>query len=754
MTTATGWGATPAEWRHFGKVLDLTADLLPVVSNPDAKIATLSKMKDLGKTPSIYNRAGEVVGIPAWTAKQSTEKEVAKWVTMGDYGIALQTRLVRAIDIDINDKDQARIVREMISMAGYDLPVRYREDSGKCLLIFVMAGGFNKRVLHTPHGAIEFLANGQQFIAAGTHKGGQRYQWATADGESGLPMLVVLTPAEFEALWAALAAALGSVDERVRQGVLPSIPRMASQSWGDQMVPWLQENGWVREYDRDGRVHINCPWQDQHTTDTAVSATTYFPAGVGGFGQGHFRCLHAHCTGRSDQQFLDAMGLSIASEFEPIPAPDPGPAPSATALTAPSLTSVAQLDGFEDQGDWPVLYRDKKGIVSSARNVMAVMERPDIVKVRLCYDAFKDQVMVAWPKATAWRPMRDTDYIMLRAELERVGFINPAKELARDAALWVAQKHQIDSAIQWAQSLQWDGVPRVETFFHRYLRALNTPYSRAVGLYLWTALAGRCLEPGVKADMVPVFISKQGTGKTSVVEALAPEPDAFVEIDLSKDDEKLARSMRGKLVGEIAELRGLQGRDAEANKAWITRRFEEWTPKWHEYSTRLQRRLLFIGTGNKEFLDDETGERRWLPLHVGAADLPGLHRDVQQLWAEGVALFEAGGVQWRDAEALAVEQHAAFKVTDPWQPAIEHWLAQDAMDGDEGAKRGDGLVRAADVLTSAVGLSVKEINRAHEMRVTKVLARLGYEKKATRVGDSVTKRWIRADGPEAWRLAQ
>ncbi|ESF27670.1 putative replication protein, partial [Salmonella enterica subsp. enterica serovar Tallahassee str. 0012] len=45
-----------------------------------------------------------------------------------------------------------------------------------------------------------------------------------------------------------------------------------------------------------------------------------------------------------------------------------------------------------------------------------------------------------------------------------------------------------------------------------------------------TALAGRVLEPGVKADMVPILVGPQGCGKSSGVEALSPDPAFFTEI--------------------------------------------------------------------------------------------------------------------------------------------------------------------------------------------------------------------------------
>ena len=71
-SAAIVWGASAPEWDHFDLVLGLGADLLPVVSNPTAQISAQSKIKDIGKTPSRYNRQDKVVGITDWTAKQAS----------------------------------------------------------------------------------------------------------------------------------------------------------------------------------------------------------------------------------------------------------------------------------------------------------------------------------------------------------------------------------------------------------------------------------------------------------------------------------------------------------------------------------------------------------------------------------------------------------------------------------------------------------------------------------------------------------
>lgn len=705
------WGATSEEWGHFSDKLGLQADLLPVVSNPNAEISPASKMRDLGKTPSRYDNNGLVVGIPKWTSQQSTERDVQRWGAHSDLGICLQTRRVRGIDIDIGDTVRAAEVEELIGYMAR-LPARRRSNSGKALLAFTMPGTFAKRVIKTEHGIIEFLATGQQFIAVGTHPSGVAYEW-----DGGLPDAIPeLTPAEFETLWQALADqfALPGGTSETRAGMAPTVPRSAGDT-NDPVVLWLNDNGWVTGYERDGRVDVRCPWEHGHSTDSGPTATSWFPAGVGGFEQGHFKCLHASCSARRDSDFLAATGY-VRAAFDVV------------ATLSTDKGEAVEIEPL------PVFERDRQGSpLPTINNVLAALRRPDVVRQRIGTDNFLGALMTSDGAQAEWRRLDDNDYTQLRSTLGHIGFKPVSPEMIKAAVHFVGKENAFDSAIDWLESLEWDGVERCGTFYSTYFSVPDTAYTRAVSAYTWTALAGRCLVPGVKADMVPVLIGLQAAGKTTAVEALAPVNDAaesaFVEINLSKKDEDIARSLRGKLVGEIAELRGLHSRDAEAIKAWVSRRFEEWTPKYMEHGTRFARRLLLIGTGNKDgFLDDETGERRWLPMRVGRVDVLGITADRDQLWAEARHMFRRDGVAWQAAYELAKHEHGKFKMSDPWDDAISSWLSRDAMDGEQGVARSAGRVRVSEVLTSAVGRPVGQQTKSDEMRVAKILTRLGYQR--------------------------
>lgn len=172
------YGASPIEWSHWDLMLGLTEDLLPVVCTPNLPISQNSTLKSYGKVPSIIAN-GAVVGLAKWTSRVSTDADIDTWSANPNYGICLQTRRVRAIDVDVEDAGYAARVRRAILAWRPELvwPVRTRANSAKFLLLFDMEGDHGKQRLTTPHGIVEFLANGNQCVVGGTHLSGARYTW-------------------------------------------------------------------------------------------------------------------------------------------------------------------------------------------------------------------------------------------------------------------------------------------------------------------------------------------------------------------------------------------------------------------------------------------------------------------------------------------------------------------------------------------------------------------------------------------------
>lgn len=705
------YGATPEEWITFDTLLGLTEDLLPVVSHPAAKVSAKSSIKKKGKVPSKYNISRKVVGIPEWTSFKATSSLIDKWSKEPDYGICIQTRNIRAIDIDVPDSDEVTRILNFINvqLRSLEYPLRVRSNSSKCLLAFRVAADIHKRVFRTHNGIIELLGNGQQFISAGTHESGVRYEW------ENLTDFPELAREEFENLWNGLVKEFG-IEEPISAHA-----RQQGETYSAHDETLAKLN--VIEWGQDGQAHIDCPFKAEHTSETGISSTSYFPKGTHGYDQGHFICLHAHCAKRTDDEFLDALGLR-AADFEPI-----------IEETKSNLPDV-----------WPSFKRTESGeIYPTIDNLYRALQRDDVCSARIAYDSFREEVVITSVKnhALEWRLLLDNDYTLLQLHLERnVGFKPIAIDLLRRAVQAVAYANSFDSAILWLEGLQWDGIARVNRFMCDYIKSESSAYAQAVSRYLWSALAGRVLVPGVKADMVPIWEGGQGRNKSSTLEALVPNSEYFLEVDLNEKEGELARKMRGKLIGEIKELRGLQTKDLESIKAFIDRRYEEWVPKYKEKSHRFARRLIFIATTNhKEILADETGNRRWLPIHVERADIVAIRRDRDQLWAEGRELFKEEGICFAQAETLSHTMHQDYAITDPWGDIIETWM-KSPEDIDGRAPVDKGYLTTAEIMREALHIEVRNMKGIDGKRIAKILRETGCERVKKRLGAKVEWVWL------------
>lgn len=703
-------------------MLGRTDQLLPVVCNPGATISPNSKLKVLGKTPSLYNRDRLATGIKDWTGHIVTEHDFARWSNEPDYGICVRTgHGWLALDCDSEDEDiQADIRKTLVQLLGELPPRRWRANSNKCLYLLGVEGDFRKRIhrLEGELGIIELLASGQQFVACGTHASGARIEW-----DGGLPdEPPVITADQLETLWQRLADQLpvavtteaGSTKMRDRSTFTPGAT--------DETADYLDANGWTLLDGANGERYIRCPFEDGHSTSGDPTSTVYFPGGTAGFEQGHFKCLHASCAHRDDGDFLNSIGIRN-DDFED--------------LTSTDIAEPLPLPAFE---------RDKWGrIEATISNAAKAVVRPDFVDIDIRFDQFRDEIMFAPAGSGQWQAFTDADYARLRITMEKRGFKPVGRELIRDVVLLAADEQPFDSATTWLNGLEWDGVPRIETFYHTHFGTADTPYTRAVSMYMWTALAGRVLEPGIKADMVPILVGPQGCGKSSGVEALSPDPSFFTEISFAEKDDDLARKMRGRLVAEIGELRGLNTKELESIKAFVTRTHENWIPKYREFATQFPRRLVFVGTTNEdEFLADKTGNRRWLPVEVSKVDVKAIKTDLLLLWAEARETFKRlGGIQFRDAERLGASVHEQYTIKDAWLETVEKWLdTPDLMTND--IPRNCEFLRASDVLRDAIGLNPDRIGKREEMRISNVLQNCGYKRETRRVEGKLMKVWRRA----------
>jgi predicted P-loop ATPase len=729
-------------------------ELLPILPR-DAEVSPASPnrenlLKSRGKVPGRYRREGWV-GFLQWPEHLASEADVARWSNWFDRlgaGVGLQGRRFPALDIDVEDAAIVALVRQLAeSMLGAG-PVRSR-GTHKCLIAYRSDDPIPKRSIafslpgHVDAAGnpirflVEFLGFGQQYLVEGTHPSGKVYRWTNGslveNGPKGLALVTAQAVdafldalktelvSEFGAILVPGSLSAGAVRSGVWQGGLSAPSFAAACAALNTVENDLHYDEWIKVMAAfkaatlgadDDPLEAFAHWSSTGPKDDPEITAAKWKSLNPPYSVGWDHLARLAADGSGDTHF------GAKHEFDAVGSPE----------EAPGLPAL------------PKFKRSANGAIeATADNLRMALERADLVDCTVRYDSFKGDVMIT--DAGDWRPLEDADYFELRLRLEQRGFKTVGKELLRDAIWWLADRNTFDTARAWLDGLTWDGTPRIERFFPNCFGVADSAYARAVGAYVWTAHAGRVLDPGCFAAMVPVLVGRQGAGKSRGVKAIAPSPasEFYAEFSFGEKKDDRSRKMRGCLVGELAELQGLRTRELEEIKAWISQTHENWIPKYKEMTTRFPRRLLLWGTSNdNEILADPTGERRWLPIAVGSVDVDRICAERDQLWAEGAHVWREQGVVFAGAETLAKAEHGKFRSLDPWEGPVAKWI--NTPDEEGVTPMASGKLRIFDILSLPLRLEIQRITRREEMRVSKILQGLGLERRRTRL-DGVPQ-WV------------
>ena len=322
----------------------------------------------------------------------------------------------------------------------------------------------------------------------------------------------------------------------------------------------------------------------------------------------------------------------------------------------------------------------------SMRNLQIVLENDPRLKGKIRLNLFSGRIDVIgelpWKRPGPSQIWSDEDAAQLRIYLEPFFGKVPKNDIL-DAVAAVASNQAYHPVRDYLNSLEWDGVPRLDTLFIDYLGAADTEYTRAVTRKALTAAVARVMRPGCKYDTMLVLVGPQGRHKSTILAKLGGE--WFSDSLRTFGDKDSMETIQGTWINEIAEMQALSKTDVDAVKAFLTKTNDYYRAAYGRYTADRPRQCVFFGTTNsKECLVDPTGGRRFWPVDIDRVPrkknvFQDLDQERDQIWAEAVTRWRLGETLHLppELENVAQQIQEEHRARHPWEGLIADFLEQE-----------------------------------------------------------------------------
>lgn len=394
--------------------------------------------------------------------------------------------------------------------------------------------------------------------------------------------------------------------------------------------------------------------------------------------------------------------------------------------------------------------RKEKQVTQNTENIARILRQHPDFNERLRFDDFTQVLEIRDSSLSTdpWRPFEDNDAVRLQSEISiRFEFFRKVgKDMVFDAIVLVAKENAYDSAISFVRSIPWDGVARIDTWLCNAYGVADNAYHRAVGSNWLKGLVKRIVVPGCKFDYVLVLEGEQGAKKSTSLHVLGRLPNGrsmHVETTMGVDSKDFFMQFQGKAIIEFSEGETLSRTEVKKMKAIITMQSDKYRAPYSRVSQDYPRRVVFAMTTNQdEYLKDETGNRRWLPVRVvkEEADIEWIEANHAQLFAEAYhRVIEKNETLYEFPKEETIAEQEARRVSDPNEERILDWY----YGNDFGPKNRDEGITIQEVYVGAMGGTFSAMKKYEEMAIADVLRRVLKLKKVRRmVNGRQQMRWV------------
>ena len=402
-----------------------------------------------------------------------------------------------------------------------------------------------------------------------------------------------------------------------------------------------------------------------------------------------FDMIRLHLFGEDDEGVAPGVGVTKLPSYKSMVDLAIADIPVKIELSRSKLedASLEFSDLDEAELEWMGdLRRTEKGnLVQSIENVSMILSNDINLKGKMGVNEFSGRSTLlgklpwrGFSNIDSLNMWNDADLSQLYAYMENYGITAAQKiNVALDIEF---QRNSFHPIREYLDKLVWDGIERLDKLFIEYLGADNTEYTRAVTKKSLVACVKRVYEPGSKHDTLIVLIGKQGIGKSTILDKMGKQWFSDTLDDMKGKD--AYGQLQGNWIIELAELNATRKTDIEAVKHFISKRKDDYRKPYDRYESSIPRQCVFFGTTNDyNFLNDPTGNRRFLPITTSSESVSkniweDLDNEIDLLWAEAKHLYDNGYSTYlgKSQVKLATEVQRMHTQEDPIVEVIYEFL--------------------------------------------------------------------------------
>ena len=290
-------------------------------------------------------------------------------------------------------------------------------------------------------------------------------------------------------------------------------------------------------------------------------------------------------------------------------------------------------------------------VLQTVRNFEVIIENDKRFAGKIKFDEFAQQTYLdgdtVWQSNNhrAWSSFDDSAlFSILQSE-----YGMKSRNDYFDAIKNVSMRNKFHPVRELLDSFQWDGREHIRSLLPNYLGVEDTEYSYQVMRLFMLGAVARVYQPGCKFDYTMILQGRQGVGKSTFLKLLALNDDWFSDSLDGLDSDKAAQSILGSWIIELAELKSLArtAGGVDSVKRFLSASQDKLRLPYERRADVFLRQVVFAGTTNRsDFLQDETGNRRFLIIETGVNEPEKslfdsrVMEDIKAAWAQAVYIWK------------------------------------------------------------------------------------------------------------------